>query len=81
MKRIVALAAAGFVAACSRSPVGDYNDARRTYKASLDTYKACVQAKGAAACQNEKAVMDADLAAYNSMSRAVNRGVIVDASQ
>ncbi len=45
---------------------GCQNRAGYAYEKSKADYQACVQAKGAAACSGERAVMDADAQIYAS---------------
>ena len=49
---------------CATLAAGCQNRAGYAYEKSKADYQACVQAKGAAACQGERAVMDADAQIY-----------------
>ena len=59
--RAGALCAVVFTAGCQTR-------SEAAYEKSKDAYVACVQAKGAASCEGEKAVMDADAHIYATAS-------------
>lgn len=75
MKMILGcVALAGLLAGCAGSPVGEARAARKAYEHDVQTYKACVIARGEVGCRNEKALMEADERSWQNHAAALSGG-------
>ncbi len=56
--------------------VATMNQTREDYRRSLVSYRECVSAKGTGGCTREKAILDADSAAYRNVR--LNSTIVVE---
>lgn len=56
--------------------VATMNQTREDYARALKNYRECVNAKGTGGCTREKAILDADSAAYRNVR--VNSTIVVE---
>lgn len=62
--KAVAIAAMLLLTGCG---VATMNQTRADYQKALSNYRECVSAKGPGGCASEKAILDADSAAYRNV--------------